>query len=298
MAVPEGAPVRVIAVHKDTSIVRGPDGVDRSAVVSGRFRFEALAPSDYPAVGDWVMIAEGHEPRQDPRSSPPCSPVGPRSSALRPTRAGGRRATWWMSRSSRPTSTSRSWSPGWTATSICDGSSATSPSRGRAASARSIVLNKADVAIDLDRRLLEVESIAPAVPIVVLSALTGDHVADLSAAPRAGPDRGRAGLVGRRQVDARQRAPRGGPSGDQRSPRGRLARPPHDDPPGTVRAAGRRLPHRYAGHARARRSPAPTRASASPSTTSRSWPPHAGSATAGTRASPAARYATRSTTVA
>jgi ribosome biogenesis GTPase len=43
-----------------------------------------------------------------------------------------------------------------------------------------IVLNKADVAIDLDQRLLEVESIAPAVPIVVLSALTGDHLADLS----------------------------------------------------------------------------------------------------------------------
>ena len=43
-----------------------------------------------------------------------------------------------------------------------------------------IVLNKADVALDLDDRLLEVESIAPAVPIVVLSALTGDHVTDLA----------------------------------------------------------------------------------------------------------------------
>jgi ribosome biogenesis GTPase len=43
-----------------------------------------------------------------------------------------------------------------------------------------IVLNKADVAIDLESRLIDVASIAPAVPIVVLSALTGDHVADLS----------------------------------------------------------------------------------------------------------------------
>jgi ribosome biogenesis GTPase len=42
-----------------------------------------------------------------------------------------------------------------------------------------IVLNKADVAIDLDDRLLSVASIAPAVPVVVLSALTGDHLADL-----------------------------------------------------------------------------------------------------------------------
>jgi ribosome biogenesis GTPase / thiamine phosphate phosphatase len=42
-----------------------------------------------------------------------------------------------------------------------------------------IVLNKADVALDLDDRLLAVESVAPAVPIVVLSALTGDHLTDL-----------------------------------------------------------------------------------------------------------------------
>ena len=42
-----------------------------------------------------------------------------------------------------------------------------------------IVLNKVDVAIDLDQRMLDVEAIAPAVPIVVLSALTGDHVTDL-----------------------------------------------------------------------------------------------------------------------
>src|SRR6187549_728919 len=57
-AVPEGATARVIAVHKETSIVRGPDGVDRSAGVSGRFRFDALATSDFPAVGDWVTLAD------------------------------------------------------------------------------------------------------------------------------------------------------------------------------------------------------------------------------------------------
>jgi ribosome biogenesis GTPase / thiamine phosphate phosphatase len=50
-----------------------------------------------------------------------------------------------------------------------------------------IVLNKADVALDLDDRMLAVESIAPAVPIIVLSALTGDHLADL--APYLAPGR-------------------------------------------------------------------------------------------------------------
>ncbi len=48
-------PVRVVAVHKGASIVRDATG-DRSATVSGRFRHEALARADYPAVGDWVAL--------------------------------------------------------------------------------------------------------------------------------------------------------------------------------------------------------------------------------------------------
>ena len=44
-----------MAVHRDTSIVRDDEG-DRSAAVSGSFRFEALATSDYPTVGDWVAL--------------------------------------------------------------------------------------------------------------------------------------------------------------------------------------------------------------------------------------------------
>ena len=50
-------PARVVAVHRETSIVRdGLTGTDRPAVVTGQFRREALAPSDYPAVGDWVAL--------------------------------------------------------------------------------------------------------------------------------------------------------------------------------------------------------------------------------------------------
>ncbi len=48
-------PARVVAVHRDASIVRDADG-DKSAPVSGSFRYEALATSDYPAVGDWVAL--------------------------------------------------------------------------------------------------------------------------------------------------------------------------------------------------------------------------------------------------
>ena len=49
-------PARVLAVHKETAIVRDERGVERPAIVTGQFRFEALGPSDYPAVGDWVVL--------------------------------------------------------------------------------------------------------------------------------------------------------------------------------------------------------------------------------------------------
>ena len=50
-------PARVVAVHRDSSVVRDDTG-DRPALVSGTFRFEALAASDYPTVGDWVALDE------------------------------------------------------------------------------------------------------------------------------------------------------------------------------------------------------------------------------------------------
>src|SRR5258705_70330 len=48
-------PARVVAVHRETAIVRDGSG-DRPAGVSGAFRFEALARSDFPAVGDSVVL--------------------------------------------------------------------------------------------------------------------------------------------------------------------------------------------------------------------------------------------------
>ena len=71
-------------------------------------------------------------------------------------------------------------------------------------------------------------------------------------APPARDDRRDPRLVGRRQVDAGQRAPRRGPPGDGRGPRLRLARPPHDHPPRAVRAARRGAAGRHARHPGAR----------------------------------------------
>jgi ribosome biogenesis GTPase / thiamine phosphate phosphatase len=167
---------RVVAVHKETSIVRGPDGVDRSAVVSGRFRFGALAPSDYPAVGDWVMVANGRQPAL-------ISAVLPRRSAFVRSAADATRRSAGSLADEQVLAANVDVA--FLVTGLDHDFNLRRLERYLAVAWSSgvrpvIVLNKADVALDLEDRLLAVESIAPAVPIVVLSALTGDHVTDLA----------------------------------------------------------------------------------------------------------------------
>lgn len=49
-------PARVTASHRDAWMLITPDG-ERDAVIAGRLRHEAIGPADLPAVGDWVAIA-------------------------------------------------------------------------------------------------------------------------------------------------------------------------------------------------------------------------------------------------
>src|SRR4051794_41707410 len=84
-------PARVVAVHRETSIVRDAAG-DRPAMVSGGFRYVALAQSDFPTVGDWVALDQGDVVAA-------VLPVGASSSGWRPTPRGMARASM----------TSRSW---------------------------------------------------------------------------------------------------------------------------------------------------------------------------------------------
>nr|MBA2700874.1 ribosome small subunit-dependent GTPase A [Chloroflexota bacterium] len=187
-------PGRVIAVHKETAIVRAADGIDRRASVSGRFRHEALATSDYPAVGDWVAL-ETTADRSDPIADFPArafdagdltiiAAVLPRRSAFRRSAADASRRTAGLLADEQVIAANvdiallvagldndfnvrrleRYLAVAW--------SSGVSPV---------IVLNKADIARDIEGRLLEVAAIAPGVPILTLSALTGEHLADLAA---------------------------------------------------------------------------------------------------------------------
>jgi ribosome biogenesis GTPase len=170
---------RVIAVHKETSIVRGPDGIDRPAIVAGRFRFAALAGSDYPAVGDWVTLGSLGAVNGDPAVITAVLPrrsAFVRSAADASRRSAGRLIDEQVLAANVDVAflvngldhdfnlrrLERYLGVAW--------SSGVRPV---------IVLNKADVALDLEQRLIDVASVAPAVPIIVLSARTGDHLDDL-----------------------------------------------------------------------------------------------------------------------
>ena len=161
---------RVVAVHRETSIVRDGDG-DRPASVSGSFRFSALVHADFPAVGDWVALD-----REDvvvailPRRS-----VFKRMSTDASRRGTGLDAEQIMAsnvdvallvagldndfnlrRIERYLAVARS--------------SAINPI---------VVLNKADLADDVDGRLVAVDAIAPGVTAIAVSARTGQGLDEL-----------------------------------------------------------------------------------------------------------------------
>jgi ribosome biogenesis GTPase len=163
-------PARVVAVHRETSIVRDGEG-DRSASVSGNFRYEALTASDYPAVGDWVALDAGGL----------ITAVLPRRTAFTrmatdASRRGAGRDDQQVMAANVDTALlvagldndfnlrriERYLAVAW--------SSGINPV---------VVLNKADLADDVDGRLVAVDAIAPGVATVPVSARTGDGLAAL-----------------------------------------------------------------------------------------------------------------------
>jgi ribosome biogenesis GTPase / thiamine phosphate phosphatase len=170
-------PARVVAVHRDTSIVRDVDG-DRPAAVSGSFRFEALAASDYPTVGDWVALdGDGV-----------IAAVLPRRTVFKRMAADGSREGGGLDDEQIMAANvdvallvagldndfnlrriERYLAVAW--------SSAVTPV---------VVLNKADLGNDVDGRLVAVEAIASGVAIVAVSARSGAGLDELAIHLRAG----------------------------------------------------------------------------------------------------------------
>jgi ribosome biogenesis GTPase / thiamine phosphate phosphatase len=172
-------PARVVAAHRGAWTLVTLAG-DRDAVIAGRLRHEAMGPWDLPTVGDWVAVV------------PPGSGTGPtvvqavlprRTFFLRNASDGGRgdgpRAAdeqvlaanvdvafvvagldgdFNLRRLERYLAVA--WSGGATPV---------------------VVLNKTDIAVDLEGLRLAAGSVAPGTEVVAISARTGDGVADLAA---------------------------------------------------------------------------------------------------------------------
>jgi ribosome biogenesis GTPase len=170
-------PGRVVAVHRDTSIVRDGGG-DVTAGVSGAFRFSALAHVDFPTVGDWVVLDGGEVigailPRRNvfKRMAPDSTRRG---AALDDEQimasnidvallVAGLDNDFNLRRIERYLAVA--WSSGITPV---------------------VVLNKSDLADDVDGRLVAVDAIAPGVAAIAVSARTGAGLDDLRAHLRSG----------------------------------------------------------------------------------------------------------------
>jgi ribosome biogenesis GTPase len=175
-------PARVLAVHKETAIVRDERGVERPAIVTGRFRFDALGPSDYPAVGDWVVLDESaaNASADDPAV---ISAVVPRRSAFVRSAADANRRTAGNLVDEQVIAANVDVA--FLVAGLDGDFNLRRMERYLAVAWASrvmpvAVLNKADIGLDTEGRRVAIEAIAPGVPIVTLSALTGDHLADLA----------------------------------------------------------------------------------------------------------------------
>ena len=180
-------PGRVVAVHRETSIVRGVGPEDRPAIVSGRFRHDALATSDFPAVGDWVALeadrAEADRDEAEADDPAVIAAVLPRRSAFRRSASDASRASVGLLADEQVIAANVDIA--FLVAGLDDDFNLRRMERYLAVAWASgvtpvIVLNKSDIALDAEARWLAVSGIAAGVPILTLSARTGDHLADLA----------------------------------------------------------------------------------------------------------------------
>ncbi len=181
---PDRSPARVTGAHRGSWVLATPAG-DRDAVIAGRLRHEALGPADLPAVGDWLVVTGTADQGSGDPGPAVIRDILPRRTVFRRGDEDGHAVDdqvlaanvdvafvvagldgdFNLRRLERYLAVA--WSGGATPV---------------------LVLNKSDVAADLDGLLTAARSVAPGVEILTISALTGDGVADL-AARHLGPGR-------------------------------------------------------------------------------------------------------------
>jgi ribosome biogenesis GTPase len=170
-------PARVVAAHRDAWVVARPgEPRDADAIVTGRLRHEVLGPGDLPAVGDWVAT-----PAAEGTGSPVViQAVVPRRTAF--TRSSGeeRRAGRLVAEQVLAANVDVAF-----VVAGMDGDFNLRRLERYLAVAWSggatpvIVLNKADVAGDVDGLRVAAEAIAPGVDVRAVSARRGDGIDDL-----------------------------------------------------------------------------------------------------------------------
>jgi ribosome biogenesis GTPase len=175
-------PARVIAAHRDAWVVATPRGT-HDAVVSGRLRYEAFGPADLPAVGDWVAIATAAD--ADAHGPAVVHAVLPRRSAFRrfagdSNRSGsGRISDQQVLAANVDVALLVAGLDGdfnlrrlerYLAVAYAGGATPV------------VVLNKADIDLDLAGHRLAAEAVAPGTAVHAISALSGTGVDELAAA--------------------------------------------------------------------------------------------------------------------
>jgi ribosome biogenesis GTPase len=185
------SPARVIAVHRETAIVRNAAGADHPATVSGRFRHDALGTADFPAVGEWVALEPADAGAGSPRDGGAGDPPPAMVAAGLPRRGVIVRRTGDESRGGGALDgdgqvLAANVDVGLLVAGL-DGDLNVRRIERYLAVVRSggvapvVVLNKADLLADPLERAHEVWAVAPGVPVVAISATTGAGLDEVGA---------------------------------------------------------------------------------------------------------------------
>ncbi|MCJ7709429.1 MAG: ribosome small subunit-dependent GTPase A [Chloroflexi bacterium] len=166
-------PARVVAAHRAAWILATPGG-DRDAVIAGRLRHEALGPADLPAVGDWVVVAAGSPDDGGPAV---IHAILPRRTVFRRGAEEGHATDEQVLAANVDVALVVVGLDGDFNLRRLERYIAVAYSGG---AIPVVVLNKADVAADLEGLQSAAGSVAPGTDVVAISARTGDGVADLA----------------------------------------------------------------------------------------------------------------------
>ncbi len=165
-------PARVVTAHRDAWTLATQAG-QRDAVIAGRLRHAVLGPADLPAVGDWVAAAggsNGHGPVV-------IHAILPRRTVFQRGSDGGHAVDEQVLAANVDVAFVMAGLDGDFNLRRLERYLAVAWSGG---ATPVVVLNKADVAVDLDGLRTAAANVAPGTSVIAISALTGDGVAGLA----------------------------------------------------------------------------------------------------------------------